>query len=944
MAEPTAVVYVRRRDAKAAKSGLERASLLDRRFRMAPAVNGDVCGASVPCTDPSIIDDGVAGEGAAAALDLRDCIAVPVLPESVEMLRQHVRGKGNCNSATSASCDESEPSKTPEAGDCGSRDSDELSWMRSLEVVGFGRQVCPFSTSVLGNTSKRVRAAAGGTKGNGANGRIPFSNVQYTLVDTLTAWLKNSSASTSHEQNNNARTIEAMVRELSVRTCPKKLEVMGDDRTLVVPRQALFVSPRQSFRGKEEEAQLSKEVGIGRKGDDAEFRELLSTVIRRGRTRSENESIDAAVMEEIQSLLWENLARDHNSPRVVRRGDIDPESGERESGHRILWPMPPPDSTTDGDCNRGFLPSRTGPNSPGWITVTEHGIRQSFDLSRVMFSRGNVTEKKRFGALVRPGERVLDMYAGIGYYTLPALVHGKAGHVTACEWNPHALEALRYNLRANGVEDGATMLEGDCRVSLQGHIEQSRDASDESNQFDRISLGLLPSSEGGWAAAVACLRRGTGGWLHVHGNVPTAERTNWAHWLVRSLADIAHEAQANEWIAVCAHVEKVKSFAPKVDHVVADVFVGPRDSPKLSSVTVVNSTGVMETSGFALTPLNVPPPSCALSEGGILHQGWLREGGGCTAHKNESKKHFELVNAGETNESPMQTIADLPKEVLVETLSYLSRKELGACHSVCRSVHAACLDPLLWRGLAVRAYGKDIVNTTAEFYRSFKEMIMDDNCMGAMPTIDNGVIACHYLNNRIPDYFFVVLIASVKYYRPCNQIRIYIDARGETDLRNPGDSTMERRNLDSDGRSAPERGSTPCDPIQGRFVSELSGRVHGHYKGFVAYNADAFMRQGRYYFTFADIRVNRMLPLMGGGFSDYPSVPLLEVRENNGLLEAFARNGKVVYAGMASPFARDTDEVERRRFEGHVDENVLQRHIHPGRAAGMWWRRRKWWV
>ena len=166
-------------------------------------------------------------------------------------------------------------------------------------------------------------------------------------------------------------------------------------------------------------------------------------------------------------------------------------------------------------------------DSPGWITVTEHKIRQSFDLTRVMFSRGNVTEKKRFGtSLVQTGEDVLDMYAGIGYYTLPALIHGRARHVTACEWNGNALYALRYNLKQNGVEDMVAVLEGDCRLSLKRLLlEQSNSDADIDStttrsaictQFDRISLGLLPSSEGGWAIAVSCLRQTTGGWLPVH--------------------------------------------------------------------------------------------------------------------------------------------------------------------------------------------------------------------------------------------------------------------------------------------------------------------------------------------------------------------------------------------------------------------------------------------
>ena len=241
-----------------------------------------------------------------------------------------------------------------------------------------------------------------------------------------------------------------------------------------------------------------------------------------------------------------------------------------------------------------------------------------------MFSRGNVTEKKRFASLVQEGEQVLDMYAGIGYYTLPALVHGNAYHVTACEWNPHALYALRYNLKANGVADRATVLEGDCRVSLRNFLD-SNEHADECKQFDRVSLGLLPSSEGGWEIAVACLNRNSGGWLHIHGNVPTAERLHWAHWVCQSLKCLTETKQySKEWLVVCTHVEKVKSFAPMVDHVVADVFLGSSKTFTICRNNFVCS-GVVDSSGdFISTQLEkVSPPSCALSKDGVLHQKWL---------------------------------------------------------------------------------------------------------------------------------------------------------------------------------------------------------------------------------------------------------------------------------------------------------------------------------
>jgi len=42
-----------------------------------------------------------------------------------------------------------------------------------------------------------------------------------------------------------------------------------------------------------------------------------------------------------------------------------------------------------------------------------------------MFSSGNITEKLRVSKFDCTDQVVVDLYAGIGYYTLPYLVHTK---------------------------------------------------------------------------------------------------------------------------------------------------------------------------------------------------------------------------------------------------------------------------------------------------------------------------------------------------------------------------------------------------------------------------------------------------------------------------------------------------------------------------------------
>ena len=66
------------------------------------------------------------------------------------------------------------------------------------------------------------------------------------------------------------------------------------------------------------------------------------------------------------------------------------------------------------------------------------------------------------------GETVVDLFAGIGYFSLPYLVHAKAEFIHACEWNPAAVAALRKNLRANKISECRYQVhEGDNRNSVE---------------------------------------------------------------------------------------------------------------------------------------------------------------------------------------------------------------------------------------------------------------------------------------------------------------------------------------------------------------------------------------------------------------------------------------------------------------------------------------------
>jgi tRNA wybutosine-synthesizing protein 3 len=231
--------------------------------------------------------------------------------------------------------------------------------------------------------------------------------------------------------------------------------------------------------------------------------------------------------------LWAAVAEALAVERVGRLGEI---SGERrESGVEMLR----------GDDD--------------WVVRRENGIDYGYRFTECMFSAGNVNERRRMGEVGRSGETVVDLFCGIGYYSLPMLVSGQVAHVHACEWNPQAIEALEWGLEKNGVADRCTVHAGDNRVTaprLKGIA-------------DRVILGLLPSAEDGYGLAFDCLKA-TPGILHVHGVAPAKDHDSWVAETLDALRRIEHSREISELARY-----RIKSYAPHWDHLVLDLTVHP---------------------------------------------------------------------------------------------------------------------------------------------------------------------------------------------------------------------------------------------------------------------------------------------------------------------------------------------------------------------------------
>jgi len=93
----------------------------------------------------------------------------------------------------------------------------------------------------------------------------------------------------------------------------------------------------------------------------------------------------------------------------------------------------------------------------------EHGCVYHVDLAKAYFSPRLSHEHGRVASLVREGETVVDMFAGVGPFSILIAKKHENVRVYAIDVNPDAVEFLRRNIAVNRVEKKVVPILGDAR-------------------------------------------------------------------------------------------------------------------------------------------------------------------------------------------------------------------------------------------------------------------------------------------------------------------------------------------------------------------------------------------------------------------------------------------------------------------------------------------------
>lgn len=178
----------------------------------------------------------------------------------------------------------------------------------------------------------------------------------------------------------------------------------------------------------------------------------------------------------------------------------------------------------------------------------ESGCVFEVDVGSCYFSPRLSGERLRIARLVQSNEVVVNMFAGVGCFSILIAKQVPSARVYSIDKNPDAFTFMKNNIRLNRVFGKVTPMLGDAKKIIQNSLQGCA---------DRV-LMPLPEKAYEYLPAAASTLKPSGGWVHVHA--------------------FEHAVKAEQ------PIEKVKQN-------IRDALGGIAKSFEISQVRVVRSTG-----------------------------------------------------------------------------------------------------------------------------------------------------------------------------------------------------------------------------------------------------------------------------------------------------------------------------------------------------------------
>jgi len=157
----------------------------------------------------------------------------------------------------------------------------------------------------------------------------------------------------------------------------------------------------------------------------------------------------------------------------------------------------------------------------------ESGCIFAVDLASCYFSPRLFYERMRIAKLVRDGETVVNMFAGVGCFSIVIAKHSNAAKIYSIDINPAAVQFMKENIRLNRVYGKVVPIEGDAKDVIQQKL---------SNIADRVLMPLPEKALEYLPYAFSALKGGDG-WIHFYAFEHTNRNENPVEKTMAKVAD-----------------------------------------------------------------------------------------------------------------------------------------------------------------------------------------------------------------------------------------------------------------------------------------------------------------------------------------------------------------------------------------------------------------------
>ena len=173
--------------------------------------------------------------------------------------------------------------------------------------------------------------------------------------------------------------------------------------------------------------------------------------------------------------------------------------------HRKVKTVLTPATRISGDFRVRELKLLAGENKTSTIHK-ESGCSFKVDLEKCYFSPRLSYEHKRIAKLVQPAEVVVNMFAGVGCFSIVIAKTQSQTKVYSIDVNPTAVECMEENVRINRVSSCVFPILGDAKDIIQTRLQ---------GIADRVLMPLPEKALEYLPFALSALKN-TGGWIHFY--------------------------------------------------------------------------------------------------------------------------------------------------------------------------------------------------------------------------------------------------------------------------------------------------------------------------------------------------------------------------------------------------------------------------------------------